>query len=145
VSYQTLPGGKGDDWEAISEITGNMGVEHMRQLRSKFDQLDTYNLSRRSVPLTATSLHRPYTIFIMGEQRKKEGLSYGTGRLLFAISEAVLFLGDKAKLCLDEVYQGLSKKDLEMCLSAQDFLHQSVPLWSCLEKRPGSESLAMTS
>ncbi|KAF9342610.1 hypothetical protein BGX34_007897, partial [Mortierella sp. NVP85] len=32
--------------KTIGTITENMGVEHLRQLRTKFDELDTYDLSR---------------------------------------------------------------------------------------------------
>ncbi|KAF9348748.1 hypothetical protein BGX34_002270 [Mortierella sp. NVP85] len=47
--------------KSVSELIKNMGLESMRQLRTKFDQLDTYDLFRCSGPLTATCLHRPST------------------------------------------------------------------------------------
>jgi len=99
----------------ISEITENMGIECMRQIKSKFDKLDTYDLSRCSGPLTATFLHRPHTIFTVGDQGKNEGPSHGARRVFFKIGEAVLLHHDNAELCLDEV-----KKNMQMCQTAKD-------------------------
>ncbi|KAK3823600.1 MAG: hypothetical protein J3Q66DRAFT_425627, partial [Benniella sp.] len=42
LDSEQVEAAKGMIGKPISGITGNMGVEHMRQLRSKFDQLDTY-------------------------------------------------------------------------------------------------------
>jgi hypothetical protein len=43
----------------------NMAMKSLRQLETKFDQLDTYDLSQCSGSLTARTLYQPWTIFTM--------------------------------------------------------------------------------
>ncbi|KAK3818637.1 MAG: hypothetical protein J3Q66DRAFT_282070 [Benniella sp.] len=96
--------------KSISEITKNMGMESLRQLQTKFDELDTYDLCRFSGPLTATIRFQPRTLFTFANYKNGTGAAYGAGRLFYAIGKAVICHGEKATLSRKEVM-----RDQEMC------------------------------
>ncbi|KAF9344954.1 hypothetical protein BGX34_005185 [Mortierella sp. NVP85] len=103
--------------KSVSEITKNKGIESLRQLKTKFSELDTYDLSRFSGPLTATIQCLPYTVFTFTDYGNGTGAAYGAGRLFYTIGKAVILHGDEARLSRKEV-----TRDLEMCRGSKEFL-----------------------
>ncbi|KAK3812092.1 MAG: hypothetical protein J3Q66DRAFT_286211 [Benniella sp.] len=91
--------------KSISEIIKNMGMQSLRQLQTKFDELDTYNRSRFSGPLTATIRFQPRTVFTFANYKNGTGAAYGAGRLFYAIGKAVIRHGKKARLSREDVME----------------------------------------
>ncbi|KAF9345189.1 hypothetical protein BGX34_004965, partial [Mortierella sp. NVP85] len=102
--------------KSVLEITRNKGMESLRQLKTKFDELDTYDLSRFSGPLTALDQYRPYSVFTIVNHGNGTGAAYGAGRLFYEIGKAVILRGDEARLTRKEVMG-----DLELCRTSRDY------------------------
>lgn len=103
--------------KSLLEVTKNMGVEHLRQVRTKFDQLDTYDLSRCSGPLTASTLYQPYTVFTIANSGNGQGATFAAGYIFNKIGQAVIIHGEKAVVFKKDVKYGLN-----LCQSCQEFL-----------------------
>ncbi|KAG0195914.1 hypothetical protein BGX28_000388 [Mortierella sp. GBA30] len=102
--------------QSLEEVNNNMGVEHLRQLRTKFDQLDTYDLSRCSGPLTASPLYQPYTLFTVANFGTGQGAAFAGAYIFNKIGQAVIIRGEKATLFETDV-----KGCIKMCQSSQEF------------------------
>ncbi|ORY91812.1 hypothetical protein BCR41DRAFT_403493, partial [Lobosporangium transversale] len=102
--------------KSLCRVTRNMGVECLRQIRTKFDRFNTYDLSRCSGPMTNSILYQPYTIFTIANSGGGRGRAFGAGFLFNKIGQAVIINKEKAKLA-----RSVIRVSLEQCTSNQDF------------------------
>ena len=100
----------------VSKITKNMARESLGQLKTKFDQLDTYDFSRCSGPLTARTLYQPWTIFTIANHGNGNGAAQGAGSVFCKVGGAVILHGEEVALSRKEVI-----RDWEMCKGSKDF------------------------
>ncbi|KAK3813235.1 MAG: hypothetical protein J3Q66DRAFT_285802 [Benniella sp.] len=84
-----------------------MKVEHLRQVRTKFDRINTYDLSRCSGPITNSILYQPL------ETTDAQGGVFAAGPIFNKICQSVILHAKKARL-----YQDV-KNALEMCQSSK--------------------------
>jgi hypothetical protein len=101
----------------LEEVLEKLGVDQLRQLRSKFDHLDTFNLWRCSGPLTATTLHRPYRVYTISSFGHGKGGAFAAGEIFSKIGKAVILKGKTGVLCRDDVQHAI-----QICGSSQDYL-----------------------
>ena len=102
--------------KSVLEITKNMAEESLRQLKTKFDQLDTYDFSRCSGPLTARTLYQPWTIFTIANHGNGTGVAQAVGGVFYKIGRAVILHGEEAILSRKEVI-----RDWKMCKASKEF------------------------
>ncbi|KAF9915253.1 hypothetical protein BGZ65_000828, partial [Modicella reniformis] len=100
--------------KSADEVLEKLGLDHLRQLRSKFDHLSTFGLWRCSGPLTDKNVFRPYTVYTILDFG---GGVYAVGEIFNKIGKAVILHGKEAVLCHDDVQHAV-----EICGSSRDFL-----------------------
>ncbi|KAF9350203.1 hypothetical protein BGX26_011576 [Mortierella sp. AD094] len=93
---------------SYSEATRNLSIGNLRQIRTKFDQLDSYNLTRCSGPLTKGLLYQPYTVFTIANSGNDSCAGFAAGHLFNRIGKAVITQGTKAVLTREDVEYELS-------------------------------------
>lgn len=99
------------------QVSKRLSVENIRQLRSRFDRLDTFNLARCSGPLTATSDFQPFTVFtLVNSFSSRQGVSYATALIFAKIAKAVIIDQGKASLSRTDV-----KNAHEACLKSVEY------------------------
>ncbi|KAF9406148.1 hypothetical protein BGZ76_006408, partial [Entomortierella beljakovae] len=91
----------------LSKVTENMGTDRLCQIRTKFDQLDTYELCRYSGPLTNTSLHQPVTIFTFANQTNAQSSGLSAGYIFNRIGRSVIIDGENAVLTRKNITKAL--------------------------------------
>jgi hypothetical protein len=94
--------------KSVNDITKNMGVEYLRQVRTKFDQIDTFDLSRCSGPLAESILYQPYTVFTIANHGNHKGGAFAAGFIFNKIGESVILRTKKAKLFREDVENALA-------------------------------------
>ncbi|ORY88364.1 hypothetical protein BCR41DRAFT_316018 [Lobosporangium transversale] len=99
-----------------SKATFNKDVECLRQVRTKFDRLDTFDLSRCSGPMTNSILYQPYTIFTIVNSGSGRGGAFAAGFIFHQVGQAVIKKKKKAVLTRSDVLFSLTH-----CSSSQDF------------------------
>ncbi|ORZ09031.1 hypothetical protein BCR41DRAFT_358761 [Lobosporangium transversale] len=132
------------------KITRQMGTEQLRQVRTKFHLMDTYQLSRRSGPLTDSTLFQPITVFTFANHSNVKGSSFAAGIILNGVGKSVIVDGECAVLRLDDV-----KRALPHCKPSSEVLRliqsihalftpgvQSIPIIENSELNTVLESLA---
>ncbi|KAF9195850.1 hypothetical protein BGZ49_002953, partial [Haplosporangium sp. Z 27] len=108
----------------------DFGIEHLRQIRSKFDIENTFQLLRRSGPLTDRQQFRPQTIFTLAKLAARESGCSAASRIFYKVANAVLKDGRKAILELEDIEEVLHKHQSE----------KSVPVGKILELLSSDES-----
>ncbi|KAF9154223.1 hypothetical protein BGX21_004183 [Mortierella sp. AD011] len=89
--------------KSVSEITENMGVENLRQIRTKFDIQDTFNQFRCSGPLTNSILYRPNTVFTLANFGNGEKAQNAAGFILNKVGISMINGGESSALPKDVV------------------------------------------
>lgn len=102
---------------SYSKITKNMGTEQLRQVRKNFHLLDTYELSRRSGPLTDSTSFRPITIFTYANHCNDNGAGFGAGLLFNRVGQSVILQKENAALEMKDV-----KLALQHCKNSREVL-----------------------
>ncbi|KAF9578001.1 hypothetical protein BGW38_006451 [Lunasporangiospora selenospora] len=98
--------------KSIIKTTRDMGIWQLRQLRSKFHLLDTYDFSRFSGPLTATPLLRPCTIFTVANFGNISGARYAAAEMFNKIGKAIICRGKNAVVEREDVSRWLEECSL---------------------------------
>ncbi|KAF9997555.1 hypothetical protein BGZ65_006870 [Modicella reniformis] len=96
----------------VDKVTRDMSIWQLRQVRSKFHMLDTYDFCRFSGPLTARSLLRPCTIFTVANFGNINGARYAAAEMLNKIGKAVIRQGKEATVAREDVRRWLEECNL---------------------------------
>ncbi|KAF9405061.1 hypothetical protein BGZ76_006699 [Entomortierella beljakovae] len=102
------------------EITMNMGTEQLHLL-------DSFELSRRSGPLTDSALFRPITIFTYANHCEGKGAGFGAGLILNRIGQSVINQGEDGVLKATDVK--LSMKYCKKCSKTSPIINNIFQLF----------------
>ncbi|KAF9411171.1 hypothetical protein BGZ76_005384, partial [Entomortierella beljakovae] len=102
----------------ISKITSNMGVDRLRQIRSKFHKTDSYRFLRSHGPLTKSVNFQPFTIFTFANYSSGENGPHAAGVVFYNIGLAVIQLEKNATISKDIINQCVG-----MCVKNSEFYH----------------------
>ncbi|KAF9428178.1 hypothetical protein BGZ76_002027 [Entomortierella beljakovae] len=87
-----------------SKVTENMGTDRLRQIRTKFNELNSYELCRFSGPLTNTSLYQPITVFTYSNHTNVQSSGFAAaGSIFYSIGKSVIINGDNAVIFRKDV------------------------------------------